>query len=72
MHEELDHIEKNQTWELVLRPINNNVIGMNLVFENKLNERGEVVRNKERWVCKGYAQIEGLYFDETFSPITRL
>jgi len=26
MNEELDQIEKNQTWELVPRPINKNVI----------------------------------------------
>ena len=25
-----------------------------------------------RLVCKGYAQIEGLDFDETFAPVVRL
>jgi hypothetical protein len=43
-----------------------NVIGSKWIFKNKLNEQGQVVRNKERLVCKGYAQIEGLDFDETF------
>jgi hypothetical protein len=37
-----------------------------------MNEKGNIVRNKARLVCKGYAQIEGLDFDETFSPIERL
>jgi hypothetical protein len=72
MNDELDQIEKNSTWELVHRPEGKNVIGSKWIFKNKLNEQGQVVRNKARLVCKGYAQIEGLDFDETFAPIARL
>ena len=39
---------------------------------NKLNEKGEVTRNKERLVCKRYAQEEGVDYGETFSPVKRL
>ena len=72
MNEELDQIEKNDTWELVPRPTNKNVIGSKWVYKNKMNDQGNIVRNKARLVCKGYAQIEGLDFDETFVPIARL
>jgi hypothetical protein len=72
MDEELDQIEKNDTWELVPRPKNKNVIDKKWVFRNKLNEYGQVTRNKARLVCKGYAQIEGIDFEETFAPVSRM
>jgi hypothetical protein len=72
MDEELDQIEKNDTWELVPRPKNKNVIGTKWVFRNKLNEDGHVTRNKARLVCKGYTQVEGIDFEETFSPVSRM
>lgn len=52
MKEELDRIEKNQTWELVNRPEDKNVIGTRWVFRKKLDKDGKVVRNKARLVCK--------------------
>jgi hypothetical protein len=72
MDEELIQIEKNDTWELASRPKNKNVIVTKWVFINKLNEYGHVTRNKSRLVCKGYAQVEGIEFEVTFSPIARM
>jgi len=72
MNEELEQIENNNTWELVPRPNDKNVIGTKWRLKNKLNENGDVIRNKARLVCKWYAQQEGIYFEETFSPVTRL
>eukprot|EP00253_Pinus_taeda_P027964 PITA_27964 len=72
MDEELEQIEKNNTWELVPRPKYKNVIGTKWVFKNKLNENGEVIRNKARLVCKWYAQQEGIDFEETFALVARL
>ena len=72
MEEELDQIEKNETWELVPRPNNKNVIGTKWVFINKMNEDGQVVRFKDRLVCKGYAQLEGIDFEETFALVARM
>eukprot|EP00253_Pinus_taeda_P003240 PITA_03240 len=72
MNEELEQIEKNNTWELVPRPHDKNIIGTKWIFKKKLNENGEVIRNKARLVCKGYAQQEGIDFEETFVPVARL
>ncbi|MCY6524747.1 reverse transcriptase domain-containing protein, partial [Actinobacillus pleuropneumoniae] len=49
-----------------------NIIGTKWIFKSKLNENGEVIRNKARLVCKGYAQQEGIDFEETFAPVARL
>lgn len=40
------------------------------MFRNKLNEHGQVIRNKKILVCKGYAQVEGVDFEETFAPVS--
>jgi hypothetical protein len=72
MDEELDQIEKNDTRELVPRPKNKNVIGTKWFFINKLDEDGQVTRKKARLVCKGYTQVEGIDFEETFSPVFKM
>lgn len=72
MDEEMEQIEKNETWILVPKLENKNVIGMKWVFRNKMDETGQVVRNKARLFCKGYAQEEGLDYGETFAPVARL
>lgn len=66
MEEELNKIKKNKTWELVPRSKNKNMINTKWIFQNKLNEDGQVVRNKARLVCKWYAQVEGIDFEEIF------
>jgi hypothetical protein len=56
---------------LVGRP-KQNAMGTKWVFCNKLIEHGVVIRNKARLMSKGYSQVEGLDFDETFAPVARL
>jgi hypothetical protein len=42
------------------------------VFCNKQDEHGVVTRNKAWLMAKGYSQVEGLNFDETFASVARL
>ena len=47
MNEELDQIEKNETWELVPRNEDKNIVGTKWIFKNKFNQDGQVI-NKEQ------------------------
>jgi hypothetical protein len=71
MQEELNNFTRNEVWHLVSRP-NQNFISTKWVFRNKQDEHGVVTSNKVRLVAKGYSQVEGLDFDETYAPVARL
>jgi hypothetical protein len=58
-------------WSLVERP-KQNIIGTMWVFRNKQDKHRVVIRNKAHLVAKGYSQVKGLDFDETFAPVARL
>jgi hypothetical protein len=71
MQEDLNNFTRNDVWHLVPRP-NQNVVGTKWVFRNKQDEHGVMTRNKAQLVAKGYSQVEGLDYDETYAPIARL
>jgi len=72
MQEELNQFQRNDVWDLVPKPLHKNIIGTKWVFRNKLNEQGEVTRNKARLVAQGYSQQEGIDYTENFAPVARL
>jgi hypothetical protein len=71
MQEELNNFTRNEVWHLVPHP-NPNVVGTKWIFRNKQDEHGVVTRNKALLMAKGYSQVEGLDFGETYAPVARL
>jgi len=65
-----DHI-KNKTWEIIDKPNDKNIVDCKWVFKIKYNSKGDIERYKTRLVAKGFSQIEGIDYDETFSPVVR-
>ena len=57
---------------MVPRPVSRTIIGTKWIYRNKLDEHGNVVRNKARLVAQGFKQQEGIDFEETFAPVARL
>ncbi|GKD30753.1 retrovirus-related pol polyprotein from transposon TNT 1-94 [Tanacetum coccineum] len=72
MQEELHQFDRLDVWELVDRPLCKNIINLKWLWKNKHDEENTVIRNKSRLVAKGYAQKEGIDFEESFAPIARL
>nr|GFC18342.1 Gag-Pol polyprotein [Tanacetum cinerariifolium] len=72
MQEELHQFDRLDVWELVDRPLCTNVINLKWLWKNKPDEENTVIRNKSRLVAKGYAQKEGVDFEESFAPVARL
>ena len=72
MQDELNQFKRNDVWKLVPAPDNQKVIGTKWVYRNKMDELGNVTRNKARLVAQGYNQQEGIDFDETYAPVARL
>nr|GEW90003.1 retrovirus-related Pol polyprotein from transposon TNT 1-94 [Tanacetum cinerariifolium] len=72
MQEELYQFDRLDVWELVDRPLCTNVINLKWLWKNKRDEENTVIRNKSRLVAKGYAQKEGVDFEESFAPVARL
>ncbi|GJV92632.1 putative ribonuclease H-like domain-containing protein [Tanacetum coccineum] len=53
-------------------PYGKRAIGTKSVYRNKKDERGIVIRNKDRLVVQGYTQEEGIDYDEVFAPVARI
>ena len=63
---EIDALAKNETWDLVDLPPGRRAVKSKWVF--KLKSDG---RYRARLVARGFTQIPGVDFDETFSPVAR-
>nr|GEU98672.1 retrovirus-related Pol polyprotein from transposon TNT 1-94 [Tanacetum cinerariifolium] len=42
------------------------------VFRKKKDGHGTITKNKARLVAQSYSQKEGIYYDETFTPVARI
>nr|GEY63894.1 retrovirus-related Pol polyprotein from transposon TNT 1-94 [Tanacetum cinerariifolium] len=42
------------------------------IYKVKLDEYGDVLKNKTRLVAKGYRQEEGIDFEESFAPVAHI
>ena len=72
MEKEIDVIKKNETWQLVEKPKDKEIIGVKWIYRVKYHSDGKVQRLKARLVAKGYSQQPGVDFHETFAPVACL
>ena len=61
----------NKVWTLVAPPEGVRPIGCSWVFKKKTDMEGNVQTFIGRLVAKGFRQIHGIDYDETFSPLVK-
>ena len=71
MVEEYDSIVRNDVWDVVLRPVGKSVVTSRWLYKTKIAADGSVEKHKARFVARGFSQIEGVDYDETFAPVAR-
>jgi hypothetical protein len=71
MDQEIESIEKNDTWELTDLPSGGKKIGVKWIYKTKYNEAGKIEKYKARLVAKGYSQQHGIDYNEVFAPVAR-
>jgi hypothetical protein len=72
MQEEYDSLLENQTWDLVPLPPGRKLVICKWVYRTKREADGQVRRYKEILVAKGFQQIHGIDYDETFAPVENM
>nr|GEV42992.1 Gag-Pol polyprotein [Tanacetum cinerariifolium] len=72
MQDEIHEFDRLQVWELVPQPDCVMIIVLKWIYKVKLDEYGDVLKNKVRLVAKGYQQEEGIEFEESFAPVARI
>ena len=72
MRSEMKSMYDNQVWNLIDPPDGVKTIECKWIFKKKKDANGNVNVYKARLVAKGFRQVQGVDYDETFSPVAML
>jgi hypothetical protein len=71
MTEDYDSIMKNCMWDIVSRPKGKSIVTSKCIYKIKHVADGSVEKYKAIFVARGFSQVEGIYYEEKFSPLDR-
>ena len=72
MTSEMCSLEEAGTWSVCQLPPDKHPVGCKWIHTYKYNPDGTIERSKSRVVAKGYTQLEGLDYLDTFSPVAKI
>ncbi|GKD58213.1 gag-pol polyprotein [Tanacetum coccineum] len=64
--------EASSSEDLIPQPDCVMIIALKWIYKVKLDEYGDVLKNKAQLVAKGYRKEEGIDFEESFAPVARI
>ena len=65
-------MKENQVWNLTYPPDGVRTIECKWIYKKKKDMDGNVHIYKPQLVAKGFRQVQGVDYDETFSPVAML
>lgn len=71
MKAEIDELERQNTWKITDLPHDKTPLKGRWVYKLKTDLEGNIVKYKARWVVKGFNQVPGVDYQETFSTTCR-
>jgi len=71
VEDEYNALKKAGTFVLVPKPEGRHIVTAKWVFKTKLKADGSIDRLKARWVARGFTQIHGIDYNDTFAPVVR-
>ena len=72
MQDTLLSLMSNDTWSVVEKPANANLVSTKWIFKIKRLKDGRIDKYKARLVARGFSQREGVDYCEFFSGVVRL
>ena len=72
MQDEFNSLQENETWELVSLPPKRKLVQCKWVYQTKVAADGSDKKYKAILVSRGFSQIQGVDYTETFAPVAKM